>query len=380
MKITIDTSCLVISPSSGLSKVVRNLIAELPLVEDGNQFNFFYNYIRAERKVPNLNSQGTANQTLRIPRKLVNWLWKVDWLPIEFLLPKADIYHSLHIQVPPSTKIKKILTVHDCRFLAYPGLYTDRQVARYKYQMETSLKRADMVVTVSKFTRSEILNYFSFPKERIKVIYNGFNPVPNNNSKYGDRADKFIKKNNLPPSYLLYIGTLDPRKNIVRLIEAIFLCRGEFKDFPHLLIAGINFQEWVKSGLKTKIDDLGLSNHFHLCGVLEKELLIGLTQKSYILCYPSLYEGFGFPPLEAMSLGVPVLAGRKASIPEIAGDSACLIDPESVEDIAEGLIKLVSDQDYRNKLIESGYHRMRRYCWKKAARSYLKLYREVSAS
>jgi glycosyltransferase involved in cell wall biosynthesis len=380
MKITIDASCLVINPNSGLSEVVRNLISELPLVEDGNQFNFYYNYFRSGKKISALSPQGTANTKLRVPRRLVEWSWRFDWLPIEFLLPKTDIYHSLHIQVPPLTKVKKILTVHDCRFLAYPGLYTTWQVERYKAKMESSIKRADMVVTVSKFTRNEILNYFSIPKERIKVIYNGFNPVSNINGKLKTKADKFITENNMPRSYLFCIGALDPRKNIHRLIKAIHQCREESKDFPHLLIAGIDFRDWVESDLKMTAEKLGLSNHIHLCGVLEKDLLIGLMQKSYILCYPSLYEGFGFPPLEAMSLGIPVLAGSKSSIPEILGDSACLVDPESVEDIAKGLIKIVYDEYFRNNLVESGYQRINRYSWKKTAKGYLKVYRMVSDS
>ena len=148
--------------------------------------------------------------------------------------------------------------------------------------MEKSLKRADMVVTVSKFTRKEILNYFTYPEKRIKVIYNGFNSLPNNDCKYGNIADKFIKENNLPPSYIFYIGTLDPRKNIDRLIEAFSLCREKFKDFPDLFIGGINFQDWGKSNLKTKIEKLKLFNHIHLCGVLEKKLLIA----SLVLGFP----------------------------------------------------------------------------------------------
>jgi glycosyltransferase involved in cell wall biosynthesis len=288
-----------------------------------------------------------------------------------------DLYHSLHIDIPPTKRIKTVLTVHDCRYLAYPGLYSDREVANYKYRMEKTLNRVDMVVTVSKFTRNEVLNYFSYPDERIKVIHNGFNRIPYNNGKLKDRADKFIKTNKLPLSYLFCIGTLDPRKNIGRLVEAFHRCREESEDFPHLVIAGIDWQDWVESDLRIKTEKLGLSNFVHICGVLEDDLLAGLIQMSYILCYPSLYEGFGFPPLEGMSLGVPVLAGCNSSIPEIAGDSACLVDPESVEDIAKGLIKLVYDQDYRDNLIKSGYRRVRKYTWERAAKSYIKVYREI---
>jgi glycosyltransferase involved in cell wall biosynthesis len=303
--------------------------------------------------------------------------WNFGWPPFDFYMKDIDLYHSLHIDIPPTKKIKTVLTVHDCRYMAYPALYSEREVAEYKYRMEKSLNRADMIVTVSKFTRNEVLNHFSFPDERIKVIHNGFNQIPCNDGKLKDRANKFIHSKKLPPSYLICVGTSDPRKNIARLIEAFSLCRKESEDFPHLVIAGIDWQDWVKSGLKIKTEKLGLSNYVHSYGLLEKELLIGLIQMSFILCYPSLYEGFGFPPLEGMSLGIPVLASRTSSIPEIVGDSACLVDPESVEDIATGLIKLVYDQDYRKNLIQSGYQRIKKYSWEKSAKSYIKVYREV---
>jgi glycosyltransferase involved in cell wall biosynthesis len=246
--------------------------------------------------------------------------------------------------------------------------------------METSLRRVDMVCTVSEFTRQEFLSFFSFPSDRIKVIHNGFTSTQSDNGHYEKKANEYLKINNLPQSYLFHIGASDPRKNLDRLIEAMFQCREQYKDIPHLLVAGINTQDWATSDTKIRIEELGLSSHIHLCGVLKKDLLIGLTKKAYTLCYPSLYEGFGFPPLEAMSLGVPVLAGRNSSIPEIVGDSACLVDPESVADIARGLIKVVYDQDYRNNLIDSGYRQITKFSWEKTAMDYLDAYREVSAS
>jgi glycosyltransferase involved in cell wall biosynthesis len=173
------------------------------------------------------------------------------------------------------------------------------------------------------------------------------------------------------------MGVLDPRKNLSRLIEAIAQCRWEAKDYPELLIAGISLGDWLKSEQRIKAKELGLLDHIYLTGVVEKDILVGLIQKAHVLCYPSLYEGFGFPPLEAMSLGVPVLAGRSSAIPEVTGRAACLVDPSRVDDIAHGLNKIVFDADYRQTLTESGYIQVKKFSWRKAAADYIDLYREV---
>jgi alpha-1,3-rhamnosyl/mannosyltransferase len=246
--------------------------------------------------------------------------------------------------------------------------------------MEISLKRVDLIGTVSEFTRQELLSHFAFPDDRIKVIHNGFTPIDGNIEKYKEKADKYIKINNLPKSYLLFIGGLEPRKNLDRLLCAMAKCKLEVNDFPDMLLGGVSFMQWEKSKYANRAKELGIFENIHPCGVLEKNILIALTQRAWALCYPSLYEGFGFPPLEAMSLGVPVLAGRSSAIPEIVADSACLVDPENVDDMADGLNKIVFDSDYRQLLIESGYRRITKFSWQKTAIEYMNLYSEALAS
>ena len=366
-----------INPYSGLSEVVRNLIRNLPPADPNIQLKLFLNYFKSNTQKEDVQFPNTAKQILRIPRRLVNYWWKIGWPVFDSYLNNTDVFHSLHIDAPSTKKMKTILTVHDCRYLAYQDLYGDDEISTYRKRMRISLKRVNMICAVSEFTRQELIKYFNYPGERIKVIHNGFAPIQNNGGMYNKKADDFIQKHNLPEQYLLFIGTADPRKNLDGLIEALLYLKNDYKDIPPLLIAGIQEQEWSKSDIKNKAQKHGLIPYLHACGVLPRDLLIGLTQKAHILCYPSLYEGFGFPPLEAMSLGVPVLAGNHSSIPEIAGDAACLKNPEKVEDIAEGLVDLIYDQEYRKKLIESGYQRIKQFSWKKTARDYLSVYKEV---
>lgn len=377
MKIIIDTSCLVINPYSGLSEVTHNLLLNLPLVAENDSLNLFMNYFRAGKNAKNINYPATVNHSLRLPRKLVDFWWKFNWPPIDYYLKGMDVYHSLHIQIPPTRNIKTVLTVHDCRYLALPELYKHHEVENYRRQMTTSLSRVDLVATVSEFTRQELLTYFQVSKDRVKVIHNGFSPYQPGKDSQEKSLTRFIAESDIPRTYLLYTGVLDARKNLGKLIEALALCREETHDFPDLVIAGISHEQWAKSDQANRTRKLGLLDHIHLVGIVKKDILWGLTKKALSLCYPSLYEGFGFPPLEAMSLGVPVLAGKSSSIPEVTGDAACLVDSTSTEDIARGLSKIVDDSEYRQKLIESGYRQIKKYSWRKAASEYIKLYKEA---
>jgi glycosyltransferase involved in cell wall biosynthesis len=377
MKIAIDASALAINRFSGLAQVVQNLTTNISQIKSFGQLYLYINYFIANTTKSELCFPNTVSSFLRLPRRLVNFWWNFGWPSFDSYLKNIDIFHSLHIDIPPAKKMKTILTVHDCRYLAYPDLYKDYEIANYRKQMETSLKRVDMVVAVSEFTRLEIEKYFSFPSERIKVVHNGFKSIQGNNNKAEKKAEKFIEENNLPKSYLLYIGASDPRKNLNRFIDVMYRCIDKIKNFPHLLIIGTDFQNWMKSEIGIKIKNLKLSKYVHLCGILDTELLIGLTQKAHVLCYPSLYEGFGFPPLEAMSLGVPVLAGNCSAIPEISGNAACLVDPLCIDDIERGLRKIVFDSEYRKNLVIKGYNQIRKFSWTKSATEYIRVYREV---
>jgi len=380
MKIVIDTSCLLISRFSGLSVGIHNLLLHLPHVAENNHFTLFMNYFRPTKNAKNISYPGTVNHFLRSPRRLVDWWWKHAWPPLDYYFKGTDVYHSLHIQIPPTRNIKTVLTVHDCRYLAFPELYKTREVESYRRKMTISLSRVDLVATVSEFTRQEVLTYFPISENRVRVIHNGFSPYMSDNDRQEKKVNRFIVENNLPKDYLFYMGVLDPRKNLGRLIEAVAQCRQELHDFPDLVIAGVSYEQWHKSDQAKRARELGLLNNIYLSGVVEKDILWGLIQKATALCYPSLYEGFGYPPLEAMSLGVPVLAGKSSSIPEVNGNAACLVNPLNVDDIAQGLKRIVFDSEYRQILIELGYRQIKKFSWQKAAAEYINLYQEALTS
>jgi glycosyltransferase involved in cell wall biosynthesis len=297
-------------------------------------------------------------------------------LPFDLYLKEIDIFHSIHIHVPPTKKMKTVLTVHDCRYMAFPSIYKKRIAKDYKRHMEISLNRVDMVVAISEFTRQEICNYFSFPEDRIQVIHYGFSPLKSDKSIYG-QIENHVTDREITQPYLLAPSALDARKNLGRLIEAFAQCKKEDNEFPPLVVAGITPEQWSLSDEAANAKRLGVFNDIVLCGVVDRDIITGLIENAYALCYPSLYEGFGIPPLEAMSLGIPVLASNSSSIPEISGNAACLIDPLDINDISYGLSKVVSDGAYRQKLISAGYEQINNFSWDKTSAQYLALYREV---
>lgn len=375
MNVAIDASCLVVNPYSGLSEVAHNLLLSIPVAAKNEHFTIFMNYFRGTR-CPEIYSH-MESRFLRLPRRIVDWWWKHNWPNLDLYLRGIDVFHSLHIQIPPTKRIKTVLTVHDCRYLAFPELYERSEVENYRREMSISLSRASLVATVSEFTRQEVLTYFLFPEDRIRVIHNGFTPDLSNGACNEETIDQFIEKNALPRTYLFYAGVLDPRKNLSRLIETVARCREDIHDFPDLVIAGVSRQQWARSNQASMAKKLGVFENIYVCGIVEKDILAGLTKRALALCYPSLYEGFGFPPLEAMSLGVPVLAGKSSAIQEIVGTAACLVDPLRSDEIAQGLQKVIFDSNYRKSLIESGYQRIKKFSWKKTAAEYINLYKEA---
>jgi glycosyltransferase involved in cell wall biosynthesis len=376
MNIAVDASCLLVNPYSGLSEVVHNLLLNMPAIDSNLKFTVFLNYFRRHEGREFHQYQNAEINSLNIPRRVIELLCKIDQFPFEIFLKDTDIFHSLYIPVPPLKKAKNILTIHDCRYFAVPQLYRHKDSKKYRRLMELSINRVDHIAAVSEFTKKEVLKYFSFPEERIKVIHNGFSQRKPD-EKIGYRANRWFEKNKLDQPYLLYTGALDPRKNLIRLVEAIALCRTKSRDFPLLVVAGIQKKKWIKNAVSDKAKRLGINNSIYICGEVENELMPWLIKNSYASCYLSLYEGFGFPPLEAMSLGVPVIAGNSSSIPEVTGKAACLVNPNSIDEISRGLNEIVYNKNYRQKLIKEGYKQTKKFSWEKASEKYVDLYKMV---
>lgn len=301
-----------------------------------------------------------------------------QFLPIpysSFFGKNSDITHFFNYIVPPGVHGKKVVTVHDMVYKAFPETVRARTKMMLNIGLKASMKRADMIVTDSEFSRSEILKYFPSHEKKIRVVpcgvdLNKFKPcdsperIPEVKSSLGIEGD-----------YFLYVGTIEPRKNLERLINAYHILTQRVSDAPKLVLAGA--KGWLYDSIFQRVTDLGLSDKVLFTKYVPAGDMNPLMCGAVAFLFPSVYEGFGMPPLEAMACGVPVLSSDAASLPEVTGDCAVICDAYSEESIADGLMKLYSDSSLRSELSRRGIERAAGFTWERSAEILYDVYKEL---
>ena len=293
----------------------------------------------------------------------------------KFFGSDCDITHFFNYIVPPKVKGKSVVTVHDMVYKAFPETVR----ARTKYMLDTglkkSMKRADIIVTDSEFSKTEIIKYFPQYQDKIRVVpcgvdLNKFHPCNDT-----DKIERVRKDFETGEEYFLYLGTIEPRKNLERLIEAYAEFVKNMDNPPNLVLAG--GKGWLYDSIYAKAEKLGIEKHVIFTKYIPSEDINALMCGAVAFVFPSIYEGFGMPPLEAMACGVPVLTSGEASLPEVTGDSAVIVDAYSVKSIAEGLERIYSDRNLRERLSREGSERAEKFTWEKSAEILYKVYREL---
>ena len=277
------------------------------------------------------------------------------------VLPDIDIFHTSSYDLDKPKKAKYIVTVHDVIIKAYPCGHNEKTIREIDEKLKKVLGEADILVADSHSTKKDLMRFYDVSESRISVIYPGVQlfevtPVRGLTS-------------NIP--YILFVGTLEPRKNIDGLIKAFNWLKKEQGVDHKLYIAGMKgwmfediFKEYEKSEFKKDIIFKGY--------VSDRELS-ALYQNASLFVYPSFYEGFGLPIVEAFSHGVPVVTSKTSSCGEIAGDSALLVDPSNGKEIREAMAKLIADKDLREQMARRGIERARQFTWRDTANEFLKL-------
>lgn len=292
----------------------------------------------------------------------------------EYRLGNPDIIHSNNFYFPKSVKNARVIyTLYDMSSVDCPEMTTERNFRGCFDGLFHASVYADFIISISKHTRNRFLKTFPhFPEERIKVIY------PGNRFDFKDRSG-----NNTDPvsgltsnQFWLTVGTLEPRKNIRRLLKAFKQASGQINtNYPLVLAGG---QGWLEDDLKDFINGLGLTDTVIILGYVPDDKLLWLYKNCYAFIYPSLYEGFGLPVLEAMSMGAAVITSDITSIPEVTGSSACLIDPKSKENISRAIQKLEEDDDYREQLKKASLKQSLIFSWENCAKEVLDVYNKIS--
>ena len=293
----------------------------------------------------------------------------------KFFGSDCDITHFFNYIVPPEVRGKSVVTVHDMVYKAFPETVR----ARTKYMLDTglkkSMKRADIIVTDSEFSKTEIIKYFPQYQDKIRVVpcgvdLNKFHPCTDT-----DKIERVKRDFETGEEYFLYLGTIEPRKNLERLIEAYAEFVKNTDNPPNLVLAG--GKGWLYDNIYAKAEKLGIEKKVIFTKYIPSEDINALMCGAVAFVFPSIYEGFGMPPLEAMACGVPVLTSGEASLPEVTGDSAVIVDAYSVKSIAEGLGRIYSDRNLRERLSREGSERAEKFTWEKSAEILYKVYREL---
>jgi glycosyltransferase involved in cell wall biosynthesis len=297
------------------------------------------------------------------------------YLTYELFRRPVDVLH-VQYTAPPFCRVPVVVTIHDLAFERMPETFTRRGSFQLKLTVRRTAKKAARIATVSEYSRQDLLNIYNLTPEKVAVTYNGvgssFVPQPS----IPNEAEEIRRRFGVSRDFLLAVGSLQPRKNMVRLIRAYAKLRSEREDFrPQLVIVGRKL--WLASEIFDEVKRQRWADDVILTGYVADEDLPALYRAARAFVYPSLFEGFGLPPLEAMACGTPVVTSDVSSLPEVTGDAALLIDPNDESALANALIEIVNNQGLRAKLRERGITQAGKFTWREAAEKTLSLYQEA---
>lgn len=287
---------------------------------------------------------------------------------------RLDVFHAPHYTLPFGLSSQRIVTIHDIIHLRFPEYLGMRQRLYARAMLASACRRADVVITDSHYSKNEIVAEMSVSAEKVKVIYLGVNERFRTIEK--TEREHFCRKYSIVGRYILYVGNFKPHKNLETLLKAFAQVRET--TCPLLVLVGDTLESYPN--LEHVAGDSNLWNRLKVLGRIALDDLVRAYSFAEALVLPSLYEGFGLPPLEAMACGTPVIASNTTSIPEIVGDAAILYSPMEKDELAHQIERIVDDQEPRASMIQNGYERIKLFSWKQCAQLTLETYRQVGTS
>lgn len=379
MRIGVDARVLMDKYYSGISEYTANLLKALLAVKHPDKYHLFYNsWHNLEDRFKIWETENSQVAVSHWPNKIFNYFCQLLFKQpkLDQVIGGVDLFWSPHFNFTSLTPgTKQIITVHDLSFLRYPEFFSAKKNFWHRaLRVKKALKGASLIVAVSENTKQDIVELVGIAPEKIKVIYSGNNLVKR---EVREEELGFLSQKGIGTNFILYLGTIEPRKNISGLIRAYEELRRQGNRFNglQLVLAGAKgwksrgiYKAWQKSEYKNDIKFLGYISQ------KEKEVLYA---KAKVFVYPSYYEGFGFPPLEAMTYGLPVICSNVSSLPEVVADAALMINPFKPIEIMEALELILSDEKLRENLINKGYQRASEFSWEKTAQEYLRLFQEL---
>ncbi len=364
MKIGFDVTPLCV-PQSGVGTYTLNLLEQLHRFREDTVLPLAHRPVMVTRK-------GVPNAVVP-PIHTNKSLWMQVLLPFQLRTLGVQLAHFTNSVAPLVSPCPTVVTLHDMTLWLYPQHHYRRRLLAMRPFIPLVVRRAAAIITVSESAKTDIVRVLGVPNDKVHVIYEAadpaFHPLPR------EVSTSLLTGYAIPERFILYVGTLEPRKNLERLVTA-FAALVANGHPHHLILAGQ--RGWKEESLFATIEQLGIQSRVQVLTHLPIAELVALYNRAELLAFPSLYEGFGLPVIEAMACGTAVLTSRRGSLAEIAGDAAHFVDPTNIESIHEGLQTLVNDHGYRRHLQESGRSRAAMFAWERAAMETRQLYEEVS--
>jgi len=355
---------------AGISQYTLQLLEGLARCDPADEFVILQS---RKSKEPILRRPNFATRRLYTPchHRLEQYL-----LPLEITPLRLDILHSTDF-IPPFWRrrnCRSVITVHDLVFLMYPDLLT-KESARYYGQIDEAVKSSDAIIAVSQATKMDLIRLLGVSEKKITVIYESASPIfrPLNREEVSEHVRARF---GLTGDFVLFVSTIEPRKNVPNLLRAFRLLLDNYHPKVKLVLAGE--KGWLFEEVYQLADTLKLGEDALFLGRVKTEELLWLYNAAKALVAPSLYEGFGLPPLEAMACGTPVITSNISALPEVVGDAGMLVDPQDVEDISVAIWRILGDDQLRASLVEKGFKRAAVFSWDKAAQETLALYHSLA--
>jgi glycosyltransferase involved in cell wall biosynthesis len=354
---------------TGLGIYTYELVRELLKVECDFDFTVYSSSSQLKNLYPNRVTRVTpyTSPDFGLKGHLIRLLWQQTILPFRLRMQKASLLYSTVSEGILSLHPKQIITVHDLLPIKRPES-CPRMKYYFYYSLPMLLNRSQVIICDSENTKKDIIAYYGIKDKPIHVIYGGFN-----RQRFYPRENGTVQKQYGLADYLLYIGDMRPYKNLERSLEAFASLN--LKKFK-FVIGGKKDPRFYPR-VEKKMGELFLKDRVVFLDYVPHKDLPHLYSEAAAFVFPSLYEGFGMPPLEAMACGCPVVASNTASLPEVCGDAAYYVDPYNVESIAESMYRVLTDEVLRSNLIEKGIERVKLFSWEKSAKEHLRVFKEV---
>lgn len=356
---------------SGLGSYSRNLIQGLAEKYPENEYVLYTPGLDFELYEPNQECIVVKGPELPLHR-VFRFYWRSFYLSKQLPRDRIDIFHGLSHEIPygfPVKQIRSIVTIHDLIFLRLPHLYRMLDRTIYERKFRYACETADRIVAVSRQTANDIVEFFGITPEKIDVVYQGCNPVFNTDVSLVEK-EILRMKYLLPKSFILYVGTIEERKNLLTLIKALHF--GKI-DIP-LVVIGKPTPYLNK--IIEFIERHSLINII-FCDIVHNQDLPGIYQLANLFVYPSIFEGFGIPILEALYSRVPVITSRGSSLTEVGGDHTLYVDPNNVEEMAAAIKKVLMDPELQDKMIAEGYKHARKFDADKVTSNIMQVYNRL---